>query len=142
MTTLTEAPLNDADGLLPSKKKSSGGGLGTYILIRFLLIIPTIFILVTMVFFLMRITGDPITAALGGRLPPEQLAERIHDAGYDRPIIVQYLEYLGQVATGNFGTTITDHRPVVEMLITYGTATLELAINALIVALSSASRSG
>ena len=31
------------------------------------------------------ITGDPITAALGGRLPPAQLAERIHAAGYDRP---------------------------------------------------------
>jgi len=135
MTTLTEAPLNDADGLLPSKKKSSGGGLGTYILIRFFLIIPTIFILVTLVFFLMRVIGDPITAAQGGRLPPEALAQRIHDAGYDRPIIVQYLEYVGQVATGNFGTTITDRRPVVEMIITFGTATLELAINALIVAL-------
>jgi peptide/nickel transport system permease protein len=42
---------------------------------------------------------------------------------------------MGQVATGNFGTTITDRRPVVEMLATFGTATLELAINAVIVAL-------
>ena len=100
MTTLIEAPPSDADGLLPSKKKKSGGGLGQYILIRFLLIFPTIFILVTMVFFLMRITGDPITAALGGRLPPEQLQERIHAAGYDRPVFVQYFEYLGQLVTG------------------------------------------
>src|SRR6476659_6077773 len=136
MTTLTEAPLNDADGLLPSKKKSSGGGLGTYILIRFFLIIPTIFILVTLVFFLMRVIGDPITAAQGGRLPPDVLAQRIHDAGYDRPIIIQYFEYLGQLITGNFGTTITDRRPVVEMLSTFGAATLELSINALIVALA------
>ena len=67
-----------------------------------------------MVFFLMRLTGDPITAALGGRLPADQLAERIHAAGYDRPIIVQYLEYLGQIFTGNFGTTITDNRPVTD----------------------------
>ena len=95
MTTLIDAPPSDADGLLPSKKKSGGGGLGQYILIRFLLIFPTIFILVTMVFFLMRITGDPITAAMGGRLPPDQLQERIHAAGYDRPILVQYFEYLG-----------------------------------------------
>lgn len=135
MTTLIEAPPSDADGLLPSKKKSSGGGLGTYILVRLFLILPTMFILVTMVFFLMRVIGDPITAAQGGRLPPDVLAQRIHDAGYDRPIMVQYFEYLGQVATGNFGTTITDRRPVVEMLATFGTATLELAINAVIVAL-------
>src|SRR6476620_8245465 len=124
MTTLTEAPLNDADGLLPSKKKSSGGGLGTYILIRFFLIIPTIFILVTLVFFLMRSTGDPITAALGGRLSAAQIAERVHAAGYDRPLLVQYVEYLGQIFSGNFGTTLSDHRPVTEILLTYGAATL------------------
>ena len=135
MTTLIEAPPSDADGLMPTKKKSSGGGLGQYILIRFLLIFPTILILVTLVFFLMRITGDPITAALGGRLPPEQLTERIHAAGYDRPIFVQYFEYLGQLITGNFGTTLSDNRQVSEMLTTYGAATLELSINALLVAL-------
>lgn len=135
MTTLIDTPPTDADGLLPSKTKTAGGGLGQYILIRFLLIFPTIFILVTMVFFLMRITGDPITAAMGGRLPPEQLQERIHAAGYDRPLMVQYFEYLGQLLTGNFGTTISDNRRVTEMLTTYGSATLELTFNALIVAL-------
>jgi peptide/nickel transport system permease protein len=116
------------------KKRRSGGGLGRYIVVRTLLIIPTIFILVTLVFVLMRSTGDPITAALGGKLTPDQLAERIHQAGYDRPLIVQYLEYLGQVFTGNFGTTLSDNQPVVHVLLTYGAATLELAFYALIVA--------
>ena len=111
-----------------------GGNLGRYIVTRFLLIIPTVFILVKMVFLLMRTIGDPITAALGGRLTKEQLAERIHSAGYDRPILVQYFEYLGQVFTGNFGTAISDGRPVTELLVTYGAATLELAFYALIVA--------
>ena len=58
------------------RRRGGGGGLGTYLMIRALLIIPTIFILVTTVFFLMRSTGDPITAALGGRLPAAQLAEQ------------------------------------------------------------------
>jgi peptide/nickel transport system permease protein len=110
------------------------GGLWRYILIRLLLIIPTVFILVTVVFLLMRITGDPITAALGGRLPPEQLAERIHDAGYDRPLITQYFEYIFGVFRGDFGTTITDGRPVITILLQYGSATLELALYALVVA--------
>lgn len=135
MTTLIEAPPTDGEGLLPIKKKTSGGGLGRYILIRFLLIFPTIFILVTMVFFMMRITGDPITAAMCGRLPADQLQERIQNAGYDRPILVQYFEYLGQLITGNFGRTLTDNRAVSEMIMTYGAATLELTINALAVAL-------
>jgi peptide/nickel transport system permease protein len=110
------------------------GGLWRYILIRFLLIFPTVIILVTVVFFLMRITGDPITAALGGRLPPDALAERIAAAGYDRPLIIQYLEYIGGVFRGDFGTTITDNRPVGTVLLTYGSATIELAMYALIVA--------
>jgi peptide/nickel transport system permease protein len=89
---------------------------------------------VTMVFLLMRTIGDPITASLGGRLTAAQLAERIHAAGYDRPVLVQYVEYLGQVFTGNFGTAITDGRPIAVVLLTYGSATLELAFYALLVA--------
>ncbi len=116
------------------KPGSGGGGLGRYLLVRFLLIIPTVFILVTVVFVLMRATGDPITAAQGGRLPADQLAERIHQAGYDRPLLTQYLEYLGQLLRGDFGTTISDTRPVTEVITTFGGATLELAFYALVVA--------
>jgi peptide/nickel transport system permease protein len=103
--------------------------------VRFLLIIPTVFILVTTVFVLMRATGDPITAALGGRLTPDQLAERIRAAGYDRPVVVQYWEYLTGIFRGDFGTTLSDNRPVTEILAEYGTATLELTLYAVVVAL-------
>ena len=116
------------------KPRSQHLGLIRYLVIRFLLIIPTMFILISMVFFLMRITGDPISAALGGRLPPEQLADRIHAAGYDRPVLIQYFDYLGNILRGDFGTTLSDNRPVTEILAQYGTATLELVIYALIVA--------
>ncbi|ACZ32263.1 binding-protein-dependent transport systems inner membrane component [Xylanimonas cellulosilytica DSM 15894] len=118
-----------------ARRSTAGGALGRYLLVRFLLIIPTVFILVTAVFVLMRATGDPITAALGGRLTADQLAERIHAAGYDRPILVQYVEYLGNVFRGDFGTTLSDNRPVTEVLTTYGTATLELTVYAVLVAL-------
>jgi len=120
---------------MAAKAGRSLGGLWRYLLIRFVLIFPTIFILVTVVFFLMRLTGDPITAAQGGKLPPDELAQKIHLAGYDRPLIVQYLEYLGQIATGNFGTTLTDNLPITTVLTRYGSATLELAVYAILVAL-------
>ena len=115
--------------------KRSSGGLLRYIFLRFLLIFPTVFILVTVVLFVMRATGDPITAALGGRLPPDQLQARIHEAGYDRPLIVQYFSYLGQLLRGDFGTTFTDNRPVTEILARYGAATFELVVNSLVIAL-------
>ena len=116
-------------------RRASGGGLGRYILLRFLLIIPTVFILMTVVFFLMRITGDPITAALGGRLTPSELAARRAEAGYDRPLIIQYFDYLGGVLRGDFGTTYTDRTPVTEILTTYGAATFELVVYSVVVAL-------
>ena len=118
-----------------TKAKKSGIGLGKYIVIRALLIIPTVFILTTTVFILMRLTGDPISASVGGRLPPDQLAQRIHEAGYDRPIVVQYFDYLGGILQGDFGTTISDNIAVTELLVKYGTATLELVLYSLIVAL-------
>ena len=117
-------------------KPKTGGSLSRYLFVRFLLIFPTIFILVSMVFFIMRTIGDPITAALGGKLSNEELQIRIHQAGYDRPILIQYIEYLGQVFTGNFGETITTHQPIVSLLSTYGMATLELAFYAVLVALA------
>lgn len=117
------------------KRKTLGGGFLRYLITRFLLIFPTVFILITVVFFLMRVTGDPITAALGGRLTPNQLAERIAEAGYDRPVLVQYFEYLSQILRGDLGRTMSDNREVTEVLITYGAATLELSINAVLVAL-------
>ena len=135
MTITTPTPSAPATALRTPRRTPGGPSpLARFIIVRFLLIFPTIFILVTMVFLLMRTIGDPITAALGGRLNAQQLAERIEAAGYNRPILVQYFEYIGQVFTGNFGTAISDGRPVSQLLLTYGGATLELAFYALLVA--------
>ncbi|MBC7589971.1 MAG: ABC transporter permease [Salinibacterium sp.] len=135
MTITAPAPSAPANPLKTPRRTPRGPSpLARFIIVRFLLIFPTIFILVTMVFLLMRTIGDPITAALGGRLNAQQLAERIEAAGYNRPILVQYFEYIGQVFTGNFGTAISDGRPVSELLLTYGGATLELVFYALLVA--------
>lgn len=121
----------------PSKTKRNriSGGFFRFVLTRFLLIIPTVFILVTIVFFVMRATGDPISAAMGGRLTPDELQRRIHAAGYDRPLVVQYLDYLGDLLHGDLGTTLTDNQPVISILVRYGAATFELAFLSLIVAL-------
>ena len=118
-----------------AKKNHLSGGFFRFVLTRFLLIIPTVFILVTVVFFVMRATGDPISAALGGRLAPDELQKRIHAAGYDRPLIVQYIDYLGGLLHGDLGTTLTDNQPVISILVHYGSATFELALLSLIVAL-------
>jgi len=115
---------------------SAGGSLPRYIAQRLLLIIPMVFLLTTIVFLLLRVApGDPIAATVGGRLSEEAQAERRAALGLDRPMIVQYLEYLKDVATLNFGETITDNRAIIDIVQENGGATLTLAVAAFIVAL-------
>ena len=70
--------------------KSSTGSLRTYLITRLLLMIPMIWILITLVFFVMRVIGDPIEAEFGGRLSPAQIAQKRHAAGLDKPLLTQY----------------------------------------------------
>jgi peptide/nickel transport system permease protein len=111
-----------------------GTSLRRYVLTRFALAVPTVLILLTMVFLLMRVApGDPITSALGARLPQEELEQRREAAGYDKPILEQYFEYLGDVATLDLGTTLTDNRTVTSIITENGSATLELTLSAFLV---------
>jgi peptide/nickel transport system permease protein len=114
---------------------TSSGSLRTYLITRLLLVVPMVWVLVTLVFFVMRVIGDPISAMLGGRLPPEQIAERKHAAGLDKPILRQYWEYLTGVLHGDFGRTLTDNQSISHLIVVKGAATLELTFWAVIVAL-------
>ncbi|MEO6472424.1 MAG: ABC transporter permease [Aeromicrobium sp.] len=108
--------------------------LARYMLVRLALVIPMMWVLITFVFVLMRVIGDPVTAAQGGRLTAAQIAIRKHDAGLDRPILTQYWEYISGLLHGDFGRALTDHRPISNILLVNGAATLELALWALLVA--------
>jgi peptide/nickel transport system permease protein len=114
---------------------ATSGSLRRYLITRLLLVLPMVLILLTLVFVLMRVApGNPIAAALGGHLSPQQLRAREHAAGYDKPLGLQYVDYLRQVFTGNFGVALTDHRPVTQIIAQNGAATLELTTAAMVVA--------
>ncbi|MGH2756474.1 MAG: ABC transporter permease [Actinomycetota bacterium] len=109
--------------------------LRSYVLTRLALGIPMVLILLTTVFLLMRVApGDPISAALGGRLTQAQIQERREAAGFTRPLPQQYFEYLGDVVTLDFGETLVDNRPLTKVIVQNGAATLELTLAAMIVA--------
>jgi peptide/nickel transport system permease protein len=117
-----------------STATKSAGSLRTYLITRLLLVIPMVWILVTLVFFVLRVIGDPIKSAFG-QLPPAEIARRRHAAGLDRPLLSQYWDYLKGVAHFDFGQSLTDHTPVSTILKINGAATLELTFWAVIVAL-------
>jgi peptide/nickel transport system permease protein len=115
---------------------AKGTSLRQYALTRLALVIPMVFILLTLVFLLMRVApGDPISSALGGRVPKEEVDKIKADLGFDRPIYVQYGDYLADIARGDFGVTITDRRQIGDIIKENGAATLELTFFAMIVAI-------
>ena len=75
-------------------------GLRRYILTRIVLTLPMVFILATLVFFIMRVLpGDPVRSALGPKGTPEFVQQIREQLGLNDPLIVQYGRFLGQIFT-------------------------------------------
>jgi peptide/nickel transport system permease protein len=114
----------------------SSGSLSRYLVTRLLLVVPMLWVLLTVVFVLMRVApGDPVQAAQGGRLSGPALAEMRHRLGFDKPLIVQYGEYFRDILHGDFGASTSGNATVTDVIKHEGAATLELTLAALVVAL-------
>lgn len=81
------------------------------------------------------VPGDPIRSSLGTRFDPETYAALRERAGFDRPLPVQYLTYVGGALTGDLGVSFRTGQPVTTALMERLPATLSLAATALLVAL-------
>ncbi|MCE4601297.1 MAG: ABC transporter permease [Desulfurococcales archaeon] len=107
------------------------GRLLRYVVVRALLIIPTILILYTLIFIILRvIPGNPILSALGTHyVPPEILKEKMHRLGLDKPLYVQYFDYLWRVLHGDFGESmVIEGRSITHDLAYRIPATIELTV--------------
>lgn len=93
--------------------------MGTYIIRRILQMVIVLLIITFIVFLLVRmLPGDPILMYLTQQdieeITPEQVAIIRHDLGIDRPLLVQYFDWLGSVLTGDLGTSIIHRGAVIE----------------------------
>jgi len=109
-----------------------------YLLRKIGLIIPT-FIGITLVAFIFvrTLPGDPVLLMAGERgVSPERHAQLMAQFGFDRPYWQQYLDYLSQVLQGNLGQSFVTKRGIWDEFFALFPATLELAVCALIIAVS------
>jgi dipeptide transport system permease protein len=82
--------------------------------------------------FIRMLPGDPVALLSGERvMSPERHAAISHELGFDRPIVIQYLDYLWGVLRGDFGTSIVTKQPVLEQFFQLFPATLELSLCAI-----------
>ncbi|MFF2875445.1 nickel ABC transporter permease [Gottfriedia sp. NPDC057991] len=99
-----------------------------YILNRIISAIIVIFGISILSFFLIHlIPGDPVKIMLGLNASPEQVAKLTHHLGLDKPLLVQYLQYISNVFHGDFGTSLKTGRPVLTEILDRFPETLKLA---------------
>ncbi|WP_018664674.1 MULTISPECIES: ABC transporter permease [Heyndrickxia] len=92
---------------------------------------------VTLISFILShvIPGDPASMMAGQRASKETVQSIREQLGLDQPLWIQYADYIRQLATGDFGISIRTHQPVLDDLLTYFPATLELAVAAFAIAI-------
>ncbi|OXN00576.1 ABC transporter permease [Bifidobacterium vansinderenii] len=106
-----------------------------YIGKRLLLLIPTVWGCATLTFFLLKLTpGDPAVQALGPKASRQALAALRESWGLNDPLWRQYLRFLGDLCTGNLGTSYSAKAPVSELIATRLPVTLIIMVLAAVFA--------
>lgn len=101
---------------------------------RFLITLPAIWLILTMVFMLVHIVpGDPVQQMLGEDARIEDVAQLRHSLGLDQPILTQYGHYLAGLVRGQWGRSFRFGTPVFKLVFQRYPATLELAFAAIFV---------
>ncbi len=115
----------------------------TYIIKRLIEMVPTILMITLVVFMMMRsIPGDPVVAMLGDAYTEEDAVRVRHDYGLDKPVVVQYVIWLGKLVQGDWGTSILSGRPVLQDVMMRLPVTFELIVLSMAVALAIAIPAG
>lgn len=107
--------------------------MGKYIVKRVLSVIPVLLVVSIIVFSLLHLTpGDTAAVILGEDASQEQITELRERMGLDKPIIVQYFTWIGNICKGNFGTSVASNgESVASMIASHFKPTIELALYAL-----------
>ena len=116
---------------------TGSAGLRRFTITRIGLTLPMVFILATLVFFIMRVLpGDPVSSSLGPKGTPENIERIREQLGLNDHILVQYGNFLVDIITLDFGNSLTGgHRPIVDEMSERFPATLELVLPASMLAL-------
>lgn len=130
---MTAGPALDRAGAAKAAPARRGRRFLRELAIRAFWLLVVIWAAVTLTFFLSRVVpADPARLAAGLQAGPEQVAEVRRLLGLDQPLIVQYLDYLGGLLQLDFGRSIQTRGPVIDDLLVFLPATLELVVLAAI----------
>lgn len=98
-------------------------------------LVQAVFVLVgvlILVFFMIRIKGDPAAVMVSREAGPEQVAAFRHAMGFDRPLIVQFADFMSHALLGDFGNSLHYRLPALPLILERLPATIQLSTVALI----------
>ena len=104
--------------------------MSQYLLRRFGRAVIALWGVSTIVFIVMRLSGDPAALLLPQEASREDVLRLRHDLGLDDPLLVQYGRFLGHAVIGNFGESLRHKEPAMHLVCDHLWATLELAFAA------------
>src|SRR5947207_48160 len=111
--------------------------MGAFILRRLFYAVPVLFLVSLVVFCLtLQALGDPVVLMLGQDADARTIARLREDLGFNRPIYVQYLDWVGHVARGDLGRSFRLPYGVVDLILARLPVTLELALLAILLAIA------
>ena len=112
-------------------------GLRSYIVARILLTIPMIMLLLSIVFLIIRVMpGDPVLLHFEKKASEEAMEAMRQRLGLDKPLHIQYFEYLGGLLHGDLGKSMQDFSAISDQILSAFPATLELAIFSTLIAVT------
>jgi peptide/nickel transport system permease protein len=108
--------------------------LVTFLGTRLVRALVALWLVSTVVFVVMRLSGDPVPLLLPPDAPRSEYARVAQELGLDRPLPVQYAVFLGNVLRGDFGRSLHFREPAMQVVVAYLPATLELGLTAFVLA--------
>lgn len=106
-----------------------------YVLSRTLRALLTVGLIVTVAFFVLRLSGDPAITILGPEAPPEAYAAFRRSWGLDQPLWVQYVRYFLAILQGDLGNSMRDGRAALDVVVERVPLTLAITVPALLLKL-------
>ncbi len=107
---------------------------GRVILQRIVRAVLTLWLVVSVVFFILHFSGDPVALLLSDTATPAQIEALRAQLGLDQPLPVQYAKYLGSLVRGDFGNSLRQRQPAMHLVLARFPATLQLAAAAFLLA--------
>lgn len=107
----------------------------SFMLSRLLRAVVTILAVMTFAFVVLRLSGDPAQVMLGPDVPLSSVEAFRAQWGLDQPLWVQYIAYLQSIVTGDFGISMRDRAPAIDLVLERVPSTLQLTVPALLLQL-------